>query len=288
VPRTEGGEGARLTVAQLARMLDHRLHLESHDADSLARSVRLAVENGVGAITSRPGDVGAVAAQVRQHAPDLGARWRTPGQRGVLPPSRAPLIGVGTALEFERRAPSVAALLEETRDLTLAGATELALFVDEDRLPLPRAGNGVALTGRLPALARSGPLGWHAAVTVLVEAQPRYQFRLRVHLDTSAMTDDALRRACESLREAGVWMVQAGTWSGPRTSFHQIRVMREALGEGTRLKWTSPVPSLHGLLLAIAEGVDRCSAEDTFALLRAAEERARFGPIGVPRPGLDP
>ena len=120
----------------------------------------------------------------------------------------------------------------------------------------------------------------------LVEAQPRYQFRLRVHLDTAGMTDDAVRRACRALRAARVWMVQAGTWHGPRTSFHLIRVMREALGEATRLKWTSPVPSVHGMLLAIAEGVDRCNTDDTFALLRAAEQHARYGPLTVPRPGL--
>ncbi|WP_076262037.1 hypothetical protein [Intrasporangium flavum] len=295
LPHAGGGVESGISVPQLARLVDHRLHVESLDPDSLARSVRLAVEYGVGAVTCRPGDVATVATLVREHATDVGLRWRRPGSpgqsapagtAGAAPPWRSPLVGVATALEFERRATSVEALLEETRDLTLSGASELALLVDEQRLPVPPARDRVLAAAPAPTPDRGARRDWREAVAALVEAQPRYRFRLRVHLDTSEMTDDVVRRACESLRAAGVWMVQAGTWRGPRTSFSQIRVMREALGGATRLKWTSPVSSLHGLLLAVAEGVDRCNAEDTFVLLGAAEQHARVGPIRVPRPGL--
>jgi deoxyribose-phosphate aldolase len=81
-------------------------------------------------------------------------------------------------------------------------------------------------------------------------------------------------------------MVQGGTWLGERAGFRHVTLMREALGAGPLLKWTNPVQSLHVLLLAIAEGVDRFNT-DIDGILTDASWQERIAPLTVPLEDLD-
>lgn len=110
--------------------------------------------------------------------------------------------------------------------------------------------------------------------------------RVRVILDTEELTSQRITMTCAQVVEAGAWMVQGGSWRGPRTGFTQVALMRKALGPDVLLKWTQPVRSLETMLLCVAEGVGRFNG-DVDLLMAAAQRGTELGPLSVPLAGTD-
>lgn len=242
----------QLTLAEFARHLDLPLHVENVDQAALVRGCKLALELGLAAVTCRP-----------EHVTDAAAR---------LSGSE---VAVATGLGFHL--PSTARLgaqdlLDEASLLVARGATELAVAVNAARLESSD-------TGRQESFL--------SAVTTLADHQHDRGFRFRVHLDPAGLQYEQLARVCAGLAEAGVWMVQAGSWQGPSASYRRLLAIRAALGDGPLLKWTTPVSSFHVMLLAMGSGVDRFHPESATQLLREAKRQAQLAPVAIPVPGLD-
>ncbi|GAA2503455.1 deoxyribose-phosphate aldolase [Terrabacter carboxydivorans] len=228
-------------------MLDHRLHMPRVGPAELKAGCQLARDHRLAAVTCRPEHVAMAAEELA--GTDVAVVTAIGSQGQGLPASDDVWV-------------------EEARELTAHGATELAVVVTAALLELPAWSSLVRTIETLAAL------------------QSEQGFRLRVHLDTAGLADEQITAACRALRAAGVWMVQGGLWQGERTGFRQVVLMREALGPDVLLKWTTPVSSLPMLLLAKGEGVDRFNANVT-ELLRDASRQARLAPLLVPLQGLD-
>src|SRR3954465_15056386 len=205
----------QLTLAQVAESLDHRLHLPEVDEDALKAGCRFAVKRGLAAVTCRPEHVPVAAEHLAGSGVDV-------------------VTGLGWS-DLCNAPVSERAWVEEASRLSAAGATELAVV-----------GTGPRLAGRVDSpFVRS--------VERLADLQHSQGFRLRVHLDTGALTDEELAASCRWLEEVGVWMVQGGSWRGDRTRFSRLRLMREALGPEVLLKWTTPASSFYVMLLGVAD-----------------------------------
>lgn len=247
----EARKRARRTLAlrDLASFLDHRVYdLPPGDGEALASACEHAVDVGFGAVVCRPEDVPA-AAQALQGTG----------------------VPVATALGWHQDDTSpldTATLLEEARSLAGQGATELALIATRGRLAVADdlfASQAGAVVGELDGAG----------------------VRVRAILGTEDLDCDAVAAFCRRARDLGVWMVQAGSWRGERTSLSHIEAMRDALGPEVLLKWTTPVRSMDTLLLCIAEGVSRFNA-DVDNLMGQARARAWAGiPLTVPLRGVD-
>jgi deoxyribose-phosphate aldolase len=107
-----------------------------------------------------------------------------------------------------------------------------------------------------------------------------------VVLDTDRQTPAATAAACELLGSTGAWLVQGGSWRGGRTSLSRIQLMRAALPDQVRLKWTLPVRTLDSMMIGIAEGVDLFNG-DAKELLDDAARRVSVRPLLVPLRGVD-
>lgn len=237
-----------LTVADIAGVLEHRLHLPSIDLHALRAGCQYAIENGLAAVSCRPEHVTEAAKIVRDAN-----------------------VGLIVGLDFPQRhtgAVDEQAWSEEARQLSGEGASELAIIANDERLSPVRQASFIEAVQRLASL------------------QDQCGFRLRVHLDPTGLNDPAIGAACRLFTACGVRVVQGGTWLGQRAGFRHVTLMREALGPGPLLKWTNPVSSLHVLLLAIAEGVDRFNA-DVAGILSDASWQERLAPLTVPLEDLD-
>ncbi|MGN6753392.1 MAG: hypothetical protein ACTHJJ_12675 [Intrasporangium sp.] len=142
------------------------------------------------------------------------------------------------------------------------------------------------MIANLERLGQDRRASFVAAVQRLASLQEQGGYRLRVHLDPTGLSDSAITDACELFGACGVWMVQGGTWLGERVGFRHVTLMRGALASGPLLKWTNPVPSLHVMLLALAEGVDRFKA-DVATILQDASWQERLAPLTVPLKDVD-
>ncbi|WP_344257551.1 hypothetical protein [Terrabacter carboxydivorans] len=181
----------RLTVEQVAGLLDHRLYMPHVGPAELEAGCQLARDHQLAAVTCRPEQVAAAA----EHLTGTD-------------------VAVVTAVGSQNRtcAASDDVWIDDARVLTAQGASELAVAVARARLE-PREWPGCLRT-----------------IEVLAALQPVEGFRLRVHLETGELSDEQITTACEDLTRAGAWMVQGGLWEGERTGFRQVVLMREALG----------------------------------------------------------
>jgi deoxyribose-phosphate aldolase len=235
-------------LGEIAGVLEHRLHLPSIDLQALRAGCRYAIHHSLGAVTCRP-----------EHVTEAARILCDTG------------VGLVAGLDFDHhhtRAVNEQAWTAEADRLANQGATDLAVIANAERLIPER---------RAPFIA---------ALQRLVSLQEQCGFRLRVHLDPAGLSDSALTAACELLTACGVSMVQGGTWLRERVGFRRVALMREALGSEPLLKWTHPVPSLHVLLLALAEKVDRFNA-DIADILREADWQERLGPLTIPLEDVD-
>lgn len=241
-------ERRTVSVGQVAALLEHRLYLSEPTPQAVREGCAFAIRHGLSAVIARPEVVPTVGLQLA--GTPVGV-VTVPGWRND---DVEPL--------------TTQALLAEGRRLAAEGATDLATVADLERL---KADDGRRFADD---------------VTALVDAVHAGGARVRVVLDTDGLTADATEAACELLGSTGAWLVQGGSWHGARTCLSRIQLIRAALPERVRLKWTFPVRSLDSMLICIAEGVDRFNG-DPDSLLKEATRRAATGPLIVPVRDVD-
>ena len=241
-----------VSVDEIAGMLEMRVYEPGLTAREVAQRSRQASLLGLAAVICRPEHVRAAAQAVTGTGVRVG-------------------VGVCTVLDHHTpRAPLAhpSALAEETLRLTEAGATSVALLVTRRRLEIDHGRSFARALSAVTTAARS-----HGATSrAIIDAEPKD--------GTQAL---AAVRLCA---DAGVSLIQAGSWEGPRASFDTLHAMRAALNPDIDLKWTAPVRSLDLLLLTIAEGANRFNG-DAQALIQEAENRAPWLPLVVPHRGWD-
>jgi deoxyribose-phosphate aldolase len=160
------------------------------------------------------------------------------------------------------------ALRAEAERLVAEGATDVGVLANVERLEADR--------GRLFA----------NEVTALVEVVQACGARVRVVLDTDGQAPAATAVACELLGATGAWLLQGGSWRGGRAGLSRIQVMRAALPNEVRLKWTLPIRTLDSMMIGIAEGVDLFNG-DPKSLLEDAAHRVSARRLVVPARGVD-
>lgn len=238
-----------LTVGAVAARLELRLYLSEPTQQAVDDGCGIAIRQGLASVIVRPEVVPTVGPQLAGTSVGVVSvpGWR---DRDVEPPATK-------------------ALLAEARRLAADGATDLGMVANVERL---RADHG----GRFAD-----------DVIALVEAMHACGARVRVVLDTDGMTPDATAAACELLGSTGVWLVQGGSWRGTtRTGLSRIQLMRAALPDEVRLKWTLPIRTLDSMMIGIAEGVDLYNG-DPKSLLEDAAHRVSARPLLVPVRGVD-
>ncbi len=246
---TASESGRRLTVADIAAMIDQSVYSPAMTSVDVARAGRLSVELGLASLICRPYRV-AVAADAVRGSPVTVAT----ALGGHIP------TGPGVCLRQ---------LQLEAEQALQDGARELALLATAARLHPAERRLLVAEIVAVGDLARS--------VGGLV----------RVALDAASLTTQELVTGCRVVVDAGAGMVQAGTlYEHGRARLSQVQLIRREIGPQVLLKWTAPVRGLDILLLAKAEGVDRFNADATM-VLEQAEDLERWGEIRVPVPGVD-
>ena len=236
-----------MSVAGVAAHLDHRLYLAPDLPGATERGCLDAAQAGFAAVICRPENVGAAARSLTGTA-----------------------VAVATAVCWGTPHTEVLdtdGLIGEALLLADEGAHEVALVATKVRMGV---GGGE----------------FERQTTSLVASMEQRDVRVRVILDTEDLTSQDIVSACRRASDAGVWMVQGGSWRGQRTGFTQVRTMRHALGPDVLLKWTQPVRSLETLLLCVAEGVARFNA-DVGPLMVAARRSAILGTLNVPLAGTD-
>jgi deoxyribose-phosphate aldolase len=237
-----------MSVAGVAAHLDHRLYRLPDVAGATGRGCLDAAQAGFAAVICRPENVGAAARALSGTAVAVATAvcWDTPPTELL---DTDGLVGEALALADQ-------------------GANEVALVATKVRMGIGGGGE------------------FERQTTALVASMEQRNVRVRVILDTEDLTSPDIVRACRRATDAGVWMVQGGSWRGQRTGFTQVRTMRRALGPDVLLKWTQPVRSLETLLLCVAEGVARFNA-DVGPLMVAARRSAVLGTLNVPLVGTD-
>lgn len=237
-----------VSVAELATYLDKRLYSPDIDEQGVREGCHQAVRQGVATAVTRPEHLRAASAVLRGTG-----------------------VGLVTALGWhgcDDDRLTVDAVQAEAEELVGLGATEVAYVVSSARIA-PDGGREVA-----DHLAR------------LVDTLAPHGARARAILDTDEMTEDEVSRMCREVAEAGVWMVQGGSWRGRRAGLSQLEDIRAALPSEVLVKWTEPVRSVSSLLLSISMGIERFNG-DVDQLLGDAERAQWLAPLTIPVAGVD-
>ncbi len=237
-----------LSVPEVAARLEHRLYASAQTSQAVHDGCAFAVSQGLSSVIALPEVVPTVASHLAGTSVGVVT---IPGWRGG---DVEPL--------------ATKALLAEAGRLAAQGATDLGMLANADRLS---ANEGQRFADE---------------VSALVQTMQVRNVRVRVVLDTDGLTPHATAAACELLGATGAWLLQGGSWRGARTGLSRIQLMRAALPDGVRLKWTFPVRSLDSMIICVAEGVDLFNG-DPESLLQDAARRIALGPLVVPVKGVD-
>lgn len=235
-------------VTEVLKMLEMRVFGPQVSAQEVAQRSRQASLLGLGAVICRPEHIRTAAHAVAGTGVEVctAVDFHTP---------RAPL-------------PDPRALALKSLRLAEAGATSLALIATRQRLEV----DGGRPFARALAAVTAAAHSCGATSRALVDTGPRD----RSHAHAAA-------RLCA---DAGVSLIQAGAWEGPRANFDHIREFRATIGPDIRLKWTTPVRSIDVLLLGMAEGANRFNG-DVQGLIHQIETQALGRPMVIPHRGWD-
>jgi deoxyribose-phosphate aldolase len=237
-----------ITVEQLAARLEKRLYArELSDADLRAECAG-AVRQGLAAVITLPERLDTASEALAGSGLDLATAVSWHGR------------------DTDRL--STKAVRSEAEALLERGATDLAYLVTRARVEHD-GGREVA-----------------EHVGQLVEVTAPHGAKVRTILATEQLSCEVIERICRDAAEAGVSMVQGGSWRGARAGLSHIERMRGALPADVLVKWTEPVKALHTMLLCISLGIGRFNC-DVDQILRDAADAASLGPLTIPAAGID-
>jgi deoxyribose-phosphate aldolase len=101
---------------------------------------------------------------------------------------------------------------------------------------------------------------------------------VKVILETALLADDQVVAGARAAERAGAAFVKTSTgFAGGGATPHHLRLMREAVGPGVRIKASGGVRSLDTLLELRVLGVDRFGTSATATILADAERLATTG-----------
>ena len=127
---------------------------------------------------------------------------------------------------------------------------------------------------------KSGDYGYLAeeARRILAAAQGR---PMKAIIEVTLLTEEEIRRASRCLMEAGVDYIKTGPGTQPRpTTVEHVRLIREAVGEGCKIKAAGGIRSLDTVIDMLKLGVTRFGISWNSAYAILDELRARY-PEGV-------
>jgi deoxyribose-phosphate aldolase len=248
LPERQRVERQVITIADLAARLDKALYSTDLSAAALQNGCREATRQGVAGVLVRPDQLEVASAAVEGSG-----------------------VGVVTALGWYQRDTDRLdgdTMQADAEDFVRRGATEVAYVITKARLA-PRGGQEVV-----------------DQVRRLVETVAPLGARVRTLIATEELTDEEIRRTCQEMAAAGVWMVQGGSWRGRRTGLSQVEVIRASVPAEVLVKWTEPIRSLSTLLLCMSMGVDRFNC-DVDQILGDAKRAEWLAPLTIPVAGVD-
>jgi deoxyribose-phosphate aldolase len=231
----------------IADALEHRLFGPDVDLGQLNRGCDYAAEAGLAAVLCRP-----------EHVTRAARRLLGSGTATVAP----------LAFDAPNRQQDPVTLAAEAREMVSAGASEVSLMV-------------------APGLDRAGCLHLIGEqVDAVVEAVTPQGGSVRVGLDTTHASKDAVQECTAMVGARGPALVQGGSFRGDRVTVSQIEGMRDALPAKVLLKWAQPLRSVEMMLICMAMGVSRFNG-DIPTLLKAAKRSSQVAPLMLPIRGVD-
>ncbi len=242
--------GTRITVQDVADLIDHALLKPELTPDEVAGSVRELAAQRIWSVCVRPSDV---ALAVETIASVDGSPTR-----------------VCTVIGFPHGTTSTAAKVAEARQALADGAAELDMVLNIGRL---RGGDLDAVREDIAAVVEVG----HAAGVIV-----------KVIFETALLDEPAKVDAAQSCAEAGADFTKTSTgFAGGGATLADVRLMRTNTPSRMEVKASGGVRDIPTLLAMLAEGVTRIGTSSTSALLAQAGELDAGAGMVVPEPGSD-
>lgn len=166
-------------------------------------------------------------------------------------------VGVGTVISFPHGDSVTAIKVAESTKAMDDGAVELDMVLNI----------GWLLSGRLDEVQND------IAAVVDVSGDSL----VKVIFENAYLTDEQKIAACQLTEAAGADYVKTSTGFAPTgATIEDLRLMRDSVGPGVKVKAAHGVRTLDALLAVIEAGADRCGATATASMLD--EFWARTGP----------
>lgn len=163
-------------------------------------------------------------------------------------------VAVGTVVSFPHGDSTTAVKVAEAEQALADGAVELDMVLNIGRL----------LSGREEEV--------QADIAAVVEASG--DALVKVIFENAYLTNEQKVTACHLSEAAGADYVKTSTGYAPTgATIEDLRLMRENVGPGVKVKAAHGVRTLDALLAVIEAGADRCGATATAAMLDDYEAR---------------
>ena len=228
---------APASPAEIAALIDHAILKPELTHAEVDAELDLAERSRVFSVCVRPGDVAKAVARLEG--------------TGVL---------VGTVIGFPHGTTSTAAKVAESVTALHEGARELDMVLHIGAL-------------------RSGDLERvEADIRAVVATAAEQGALVKGILETVFLTDDEVVAGAQAAERAGAAFVKTSTgFAGGGATPHHLRLMRDAVGPGVRIKASGGVRGLDTLLAMRELGVDRFGTSATATILADAERLATTG-----------
>lgn len=242
--------GTRLTVQDVADLIDHALLKPELTPDEVASSVLELAAERIWSVCVRPSDVALAATTIAQ----------VEGS-----PTR-----VCTVIGFPHGTTSTTAKVAEAQQALADGATELDMVLNIGRL---RGGDVDAVRDDVAAVVEVG----HAAGALV-----------KVIFETALLDEQAKLDACRACTDAGADFTKTATgFAGGGATLTDVALMRANTPQRMEVKASGGVRDIPTLLAMLAEGVTRIGTSSTTSLLGRARELDGQDLV-VPQPGQRP
>ncbi len=239
--------GSRLTVQDVADLIDHALLKPELTPDEVTASTRELAAEKIWSVCVRPSDVALAAATIAE-VDDSPTR-------------------VCTVLGFPHGTTSTTAKVAEARQALGDGATELDMVLNIGRL---RGGDLPFVQEDIAAVVEVG----HAAGALV-----------KVIFETALLDEPAKLAACRASADAGADFTKTSTgFAGGGATLPDVALMRANTPERMEVKASGGVRDIPTLLAMLAEGVTRIGTSSTAGLLEEAR-RLDEDDLVVPEPG---
>ncbi len=231
-----------LTTEQIAKTIDHALLKPDLIDSEIEAGCLLAVQHQVASVCLRPADV--------------------PRGRECLAGSS---VCLSTVIGFPLGANTTRVKLQETEEAITSGCQEVDLVLNIGKL---RSGDKSYVEKELDAV---------------ISLAHRLGAAVKVILENCYLTDPEKILACRICSAVGADYVKTSTGFAPGgAALADIRLMRENVAPGVKIKAAGGIRSLDHLLAFLAAGADRIGTSATGTILADARRREADGCLVLP------